>query len=915
MHETNEGRRLAAAHAAEGEPWLRWGPYLSERQWGTVREDTSADGNAWSSFSHDQARSRAYRWGEDGIAGLSDDHCRLCFSVALWNGKDPILKERLFGLTNAEGNHGEDVKELYWYLDATPTHSWLRMRYRYPQGAFPYDDLVRTNAGRSRAELEYELWDTGVLDGRRVWDVDVAVAKAAPDELLVRITAHNRGPEPAELHLLPTAWFRNTWAGAAGAVKPSLAARDGHLVLDHQELGRSWLLVDGEPRWLVTENESNTERLWGIPNASPHVKDGINEAVVNGRTEAVNPAGTGTKAAAWVRVKAPAGGSAEVRLRLTALDPAGRHPETGFGAAFDRVMADREREADAFYASITPPSVTPERASIMRQALAGMIWSKQYYGLDVERWLAEHPSGGPGGRQALRNADWEHMLNDDVISMPDTWEYPWYAAWDLAFHTIALNMVDPDFAKGQLDLMLRELYLHPNGQLPAYEWNFGDVNPPVHAWATLFAYSTEQQIGQQIGGRLDHDFLESAFHKLLLNFTWWVNRKDPAGRNVYQGGFLGLDNIGVFDRSAPLPTGGSLEQADGTAWMALFSQNMLEIALELAATHKAYEPMVVKFVQHFLLIAAAMDRPGDHEDELWDEEDGFFYDVIRFPGGDARRLRVRSMVGLLPLCAVTVIGEDALRRHPDVVARIRTFGAHHPELADVVAGVTVPGVAGRRVLAVLDEAKLRRVLARMLDEDEFLSPHGIRSLSKVHEREPFEFEAAGMTWRVAYEPAESSSGMFGGNSNWRGPVWFPVNILLVRALLQYYLYYGDDFRVECPTGSGRMCTLFEVAKELGDRLIALFERGADGRRPTHGSVAVLQDDPDLADAILFYEYFNGDDGAGIGANHQTGWTGSVARLIQLFGHLDPADVLMAGGRPITRVYTRPGAGETVLEEL
>ena len=715
MHETNEGRRLAAAHAAEGEPWLRWGPYLSERQWGTVREDTSADGNAWSSFSHDQARSRAYRWGEDGIAGLSDDHCRLCFSVALWNGKDPILKERLFGLTNAEGNHGEDVKELYWYLDATPTHSWLRMRYRYPQGAFPYDDLVRTNAGRSRAELEYELWDTGVLDGRRVWDVDVAVAKAAPDELLVRITAHNRGPEPAELHLLPTAWFRNTWAGAAGAVKPSLAARDGHLVLDHQELGRSWLLVDGEPRWLVTENESNTERLWGIPNASPHVKDGINEAVVNGRTEAVNPAGTGTKAAAWVRVKAPAGGSAEVRLRLTALDPAGRHPETGFGAAFDRVMADREREADAFYASITPPSVTPERASIMRQALAGMIWSKQYYGLDVERWLAEHPSGGPGGRHALRNADWEHMLNDDVISMPDTWEYPWYAAWDLAFHTIALNMVDPDFAKGQLDLMLRELYLHPNGQLPAYEWNFGDVNPPVHAWATLFAYSTEQQIGQQIGGRLDHDFLESAFHKLLLNFTWWVNRKDPAGRNVYQGGFLGLDNIGVFDRSAPLPTGGSLEQADGTAWMALFSQNMLEIALELAATHKAYEPMVVKFVQHFLLIAAAMDRPGDHEDELWDEEDGFFYDVIRFPGGDARRLRVRSMVGLLPLCAVTVIGEDALRRHPDVVARIRTFGAHHPELADVVAGVTVPGVAGRRVLAVLDEAKLRRVLARMLD--------------------------------------------------------------------------------------------------------------------------------------------------------------------------------------------------------
>ena len=907
MHETNEGRRLAAAHAAEGEPWLRWGPYLSERQWGTVREDTSADGNAWSSFSHDQARSRAYRWGEDGIAGLSDDHCRLCFSVALWNGKDPILKERLFGLTNAEGNHGEDVKELYWYLDATPTHSWLRMRYRYPQGAFPYDDLVRTNAGRSRAELEYELWDTGVLDGRRVWDVDVAVAKAAPDELLVRITAHNRGPEPAELHLLPTAWFRNTWAGAAGAVKPSLAARDGHLVLDHQELGRSWLLVDGEPRWLVTENESNTERLWGIPNASPHVKDSINDAVVNGRTEAVNPAGTGTKAAAWVRVKAPAGGSAEVRLRLTALDPAGRHPETGFGAAFDRVMADREREADAFYASITPPSVSAERASILRQALAGMLWSKQHYSLDMERWLASHPAGGSdAARLQLRNADWSHLINDEVISMPDTWEYPWYAAWDLAIHTVALDMVDPDFARGQLDLMLRELYQHPNGQLPAYEWNFGDVNPPVHAWAVLFAYSTARKDGDA-DAHPDIEFLERAFQKLLLSFTWWINRKDPDGRNIYTGGFLGLDNIGVFDRSAPVPSGGRLEQADGTAWMALFSQNMLEIALELATHDRAYEPMAAKFVQHFLWIASAMDREGDRDDELWDEEDGFFYDLVRMPDGSAQRLKVRSYVGILPLCAVTVIPEDAVTRFPDAMARIRRFLASHPDLAAAMPDTAMPGVAGRRILAILDERKLRRVLARVLDPAEFYSPFGVRSLSKAHEGAPFELRLDGQTWHVAYEPAESTTGMFGGNSNWRGPVWFPINLLIVRALLQYYLYYGDGFRVECPVGSGRMLTLFEVARDLADRLIAIFERGADGRRPVHGDETLLQEDPDLADAVLFYEYFHGDTGAGLGASHQTGWTGTVARLIQLFGHLDAAEVLQAGGRPITRTYGHDAA--------
>jgi len=914
MSETREARRLHEAYE-EGVPWLRWGPYLAERQWGTVREDYSPDGDAWGYLSHDQARSRAYRWGEDGIAGISDDHGRLCFALALWNERDAILKERLFGLTNTEGNHGEDVKESYFYLDATPTHSWLRSLYKYPQRAFPYDDLVATNRARTRREQEYELLDTGAFDDDRYFDVFVEVAKEGPDELAVEITALNRGPDPAPIHLLPSLWFRNTWSwgGSEATPRPSLAAVASSpgtraIRADHVDLGTRWLVVEGDVPLLFTQNETNSERVFGTANPTPYVKDAFHAHVIGGRADAVNPALAGTKAAAHQRAIVPAGGSATVRLRLTALDPAGAEaaaawPDGPFGATFATAMRARRREADAFYASITPPSVDPERARVMRQALAGMIWSKQHYHLDVDRWLEEHGVHpfSPGGRDGgVRNADWVHLFNDDVISMPDTWEYPWFAAWDLAFHTVALGMVDPGFAKGQLDLMLRDLYLHPNGQIPAYEWNFGDVNPPVHAWATLFAYSAERNSGR----RPDGEFLAGAFQKLALNFTWWLNRKDPSGRNVFQGGFLGLDNIGVFDRSSPLPTGGMLEQADGTAWMALYAQNMLEISLELASRDAAYADMTTKYAEHFLWIAGAMDRVGDNADELWDEEDGFFYDLLRMPDGSGQRLKVRSLVGLLPLCAVTVIPGDLAERFPEPMARVRRFIARHPDLIANIAAPAEPGVAGRRMLAVLDERKLRRVLARMLDEGEFLSPYGIRSLSRFHLDHPYELDVHGESYRVTYEPAESTTGMFGGNSNWRGPIWFPVNLLIIRALLQYYLFYGDDFRVECPTGSGVQMTLFEVARELADRLVAIFLPGPDGGRPLYGATTRFRDDPHWRDLVLFYEYFHGDNGAGLGASHQTGWTGVVARLIQLFGHLDPAEVLATGGRPVTRSYRR-----------
>jgi hypothetical protein len=891
QHETAEERRLREAR--EGVPWRRWGPYLSERQWGTVREDTSESGDAWNSFPHDHARSRAYRWGEDGLAGISDDHQQLCFALALWNGADPILKERLFGLTNGEGNHGEDVKEYYFYLDNVPSHAYMRWLYKYPQAAYPYLDLVTTNRSRSRFEPEYELIDTGVFRGGRYFDVEVEYAKAAPEDLLIRITVHNRGPEAAPLQVLPTLWFRNTWSFHPHTERPRLWADGGAVRCEHPRLGARVLRVEGRPELLFCENETNAERLLGAANATPYVKDGIDERIVHGRAAAVNPELVGTKVAAHVALVVPPGRAATLRARLTQDDLT--DPFEGF----DAVVESRRREADEFYDVITPPRVDAERRIVMRQALAGMLWTKQYYLFDVDRWLREHQGHPfrPPSRIGVRNERWYHMHNSDVISMPDKWEYPWYAAWDLAFHTLALSIVDPDFSKSQLNLMLSEDYLHPSGQIPAYEWNFGDVNPPVHAWATLFAYSEDLQ-----RGTADVDFLREAFAKLLLNFTWWINRKDPAGKNVFEGGFLGLDNIGVFDRSHAMPTGGTLEQADGTAWMALFSQNMLELALELSEHDPAYENLVRKFVEQFFWIATAMDPAGDHPDELWDEEDGFYYDVLRLPDGSGRRIRVRSLVGLLPICATTVVPAETLERFPDLVNRVGRYLERNRDLMGEIADPFRPGVRGRRLLAVVNERKLRRVLTRMLDEERFLSPHGIRSLSRWHLREPYVLRSDGQEYRVAYEPAESTTNLFGGNSNWRGPVWFPINVLLIRALLQFYLYYGDEFTIECPTGSGRPMTLFGVARELTDRLTGIFLPDERGRRPVYGGTEIFQTDPHWRDLLLFYEYFHGDNGAGIGASHQTGWTGAVARLIQLFGHLEPEQLLEGGTRPTTILY-------------
>ena len=876
--------------AREGRaPWKKWGPYLSERQWGTVREDYSDNGDAWNYFTHDQARSRAYRWGEDGLAGISDDHQVLCFALALWNGRDPILKERLFGLANNEGNHGEDVKECYYYLDSTPTHSYMKYLYKYPQAAYPYDELVRGNRERGRQDPEYELLDTGVFDQDRYFDVFVEYAKAGPEDLLVKISVANRGPEAATLHLLPTLWFRNTWSQPGGGSKPLLKALEGGAgavvhaqhsdPLFQQWLPEHFLHVDGTVPLLFTDNESNNARLFGGQNASPYVKDAFHRLLLQGEQGAVNPALLGTKAAAHQVVEIGAGRTHVLRLRLNTRAPSAA--ATAFGD-FDALFAQRVAEADAFYAAVTPPAMAADadRARVLRQALAGMLWTKQYFYYDLDLWLEEHGAGmklAPRERRLVRNREWSHMVNDDIISMPDKWEYPWYAAWDLAFHMIPLGMVDPDFAKQQLDLMLRNDYLHPNGQLPAYEWNFGDVNPPVHAWATYQLYVMDKE---RRGGQGDIDFLKYAFSKLLVNFTWWVNRKDRTGANVFEGGFLGLDNIGVFDRSAPLPTGGYLDQADGTAWMVFFSQQMLHIAVELALHDPLYEEFVEKFFQHTLYIAGAMDRVGDRHDEMWDEEDGFFYDVLRLPDGSATRLKVRSIVGLLPLAAAAVFEEDILEKLPRFRERAQQFGRRHPELVNGMHLPSLPGVAGRRMLAIVDERKLRRILARMLDEDEFFSPHGIRALSRVHRDQPYVFQHGGQEHRVAYVPGDSDSGMFGGNSNWRGPVWMPVNYLIYGALLRLYAYFGDDFQVECPTGSGHMMTLLQVAKELGERLARLFLRDASGARPAHGAAAKYHDDPHWRDLVLFYEYFHGDTGAGIGASHQTGWTGCVARIIQ-----------------------------------
>ncbi|MGY2492386.1 MGH1-like glycoside hydrolase domain-containing protein [Cupriavidus sp. CP313] len=920
MSNEAEKDRLDEAQAGRA-AWKKWGPYLSERQWGTVREDYSDNGDAWNYFTHDQARSRAYRWGEDGLGGISDDHQVLCFALALWNGRDPILKERAFGLANSEGNHGEDVKEYYFYLDSTPTHSYMKYLYKYPQAAYPYNDLVQTNRSRSKHEAEYELLDTGVFDDNRYFDVFVEYAKAAPEDVLVRISVFNRGPDAAPLHLLPTLWFRNTWSQRGGGSKPILervdssgqaAVRARHSdPLFQESLGEYYLYCDADVPLLFTENETNNARLFGTDNASPYTKDGIDNFIVHGEAAAVNPAQHGTKGALHYQLNVGGGESQVVRLRLTTRAPAAA---TAPFDDFDAVFAARLEEADAFYASITPVVIRddPDRVSVMRQALAGMLWTKQYFYYDLGLWLDEHGAGArlpQLQRKRVRNSEWAHMFNDDIISMPDKWEYPWYAAWDLAFHMIPLGMVDPDFAKQQLDLMLRNDYLHPNGQLPAYEWNFGDVNPPVHAWATMQLYLFDKE---RHGGRGDVEFLKYAFSKLLVNFTWWVNRKDRAGANVFEGGFLGLDNIGVFDRSSPLPTGGYLDQADGTAWMVFFSEQMLRIAVELALQEPLYEEFVEKFFQHTVLIAGALDRVGEQNDEMWDEEDGFFYDVLRFPDGGATRLKVRSIVGLLPLAAVAVFEEDILAKMPKFRERAGLFLRRHPELAANMHLPQQPGVANRRMLAIVGEQKLRRILARMLDEGEFFGPHGIRALSRFHLEHPYVFHHAGQEHRVAYVPGDSDTGMFGGNSNWRGPVWMPINFLLYTALIRLYAYFGEDFRVECPTGSGQMMTLLEVAKELGERLSRIFLRDGDGRRPVYGAASKFRDDPHWRDLVLFHEYFHGDTGAGIGASHQTGWTGCVARIIQANSVLSKDMLLMPGAevaalRALRAPHRAPGS--------
>jgi len=896
---TNEQKRLEEARTGTA-AWKKWGPYLSERQWGTVREDYSETGDAWNFFPHDHARSRAYRWGEDGIAGISDDQQHLCFSVALWNGKDPILKERLFGLTNSEGNHGEDVKEYYFYLDSTPTHSYMKYLYKYPQKAYPYTDLLETNRRRTRNDMEYELIDTGVFNDNRYFDVFVEYAKGAAEDILIKIAAANRGPDAAELHILPTLWFRNDWSkwiaeSNRAPEKPNIKqieAPAGATTVSaaHPLLGAFILSCEGDVPLLFTENETNHARLFpGSKNESPYVKDGINDCVVQGRQEAVNPGKQGTKVAAHYKVNIGAGQTSVIRLRLSSsfLDQKGQP----FGGNFEKIFDDRLREADEFYQSVTPPSVSKDAANVMRQALAGMLWSKQFFFFDGDSWLDEHHSNPlHTGYRNARNSEWFHMLNRDIISMPDKWEYPWYAAWDLAFHTLPLSIVDPDFTKEQLKLMLRGSYMHPNGQMPAYEWNFSDVNPPVHAFATLFLHRSEQALR----GEVDLDFLRSTFNKLVANFTWWVNRKDRFGKNVFEGGFLGLDNIGVFDRSAPLPTGGHLEQADGTAWMALFSQNMLELAVELAAQDHTYEDMVFKFMEHFFYIAAAMNRPGAVG--MWDEEDGFYYDLLRLPDGSATRLKVRSMVGLLPLCATTVTEKWQRERSPRAMKGINERLRRMPELSATMhpVGEGHYGVNDRGLIALVNPVRLRRILTKMLDENEFLSPYGIRALSRFHEHHPYVFYAGGQEHRVDYLPAESNTGMFGGNSNWRGPIWMPVNVMLIRALLNFYAYYGDNFKIECPTGSGRQMNLFEVSREIADRLARIFTRDEHGRRPVYGGTEKFQTDPYWRDYILFYEYFHGDNGAGLGASHQTGWTGLAAKLIQLYGMLDGKRLLEAG---------------------
>ena len=838
--------------------WRTWGPYLSERAWGTVREDYSRDGNAWEFFPHDHARSRAYRWNEDGLAGICDDRQILCFALAFWNGRDPILKERIFGLTGNEGNHGEDAKEYWFYLDSTPTHSWMRWRYLYPQGAFPYAELVEANRRRSRAESEFELLDTPAFAGDRYWEITASYAKAAEDDLLIEVKVRNAGADDAEIDVLPTLWFRNTWAWSRSARVPSIRAVSSRMMAEHWELGPMNLASDGAGALLFCDNETNTERLWGVPGRSCFPKDGINDHVVYGRPTA-NPEHTGTKAAFHHHLAVAPGETATIRLRLSAAG-------IQVNDEFDSILERRRAEADDFYAELTPPGTDPDEAMVLRQAMAGMLWSKQFYNYNVERWLDGDPvsPSPPAQRLTGRNASWRHLDNRDVISMPDKWEYPWYAAWDLAFHCVPLARVDPEFAKSQLLLLCREWYMHPNGQLPAYEWALGDVNPPVHAWAALRVF--------EIDGSRDFDFLGRIFHKLLLNFTWWVNRKDSEGNNVFQGGFLGLDNIGLFDRSS-LPVTGRLEQSDGTAWMAMYCQNMLELALLLAQHDRIYEDLAIKFFEHFALIASALNSRG-----LWNEEDGFYYDVLHLADGSHQQLKALSMVGLIPIFAVTTLGPETMARLPEFMSRAEWFSAHRAEAMGVIDHIRHESHAGWRLLSIVSPQRLRRILARVLDPERFLSPYGVRALSRWHLDHPLEVDVGGRTASLRYEPAESTTGLFGGNSNWRGPIWMPVNHLLVEVLRVYHRYLGPDFTVECPTGSGRLMNLDQVADEIARRLIAIFvDRG--GRRPVFGAAGRFQSDPAWHGLIPFYEYFNGDTGAGVGASHQTGWTGLVGELV------------------------------------
>ncbi|MEG3975701.1 glucosidase [Microcoleus sp. herbarium8] len=853
--------------------WNRWGSYLSDRQWGTVREDYSPNGEAWEYFPHDAARSRAYRWGEDGLGGFCDRHGQICFALAMWNGRDPILKERFFGLTNSQGNHGEDVKEYYFYLDNTPTHSYMRWLYKYPQQAYPYTLLVEENAKRDKCQPEYELMDTGIFEGDRYFDIVAEYAKASPEDICIRISATNRGSETATLDLLPTLWFRNTWSWT-DSKKSAYVARsgDGVIKAHHPKYGDRWLFCQDNPPLLFTENETNLQRLYGVANTSPYVKDAFHELIVHNRQEAVNPAQIGTKAAARYHLKIEPGETAVIQLRFTDV-----YTDTPFNQEFADTFIQRQKEADEFYESLTP-NLEEDVRNVQRQAFAGLLWTKQFYAYDVCTWLRGDPAEPTPPAQRLngRNSDWRNFYAEEVISMPDTWEYPWFAAWDLAFHCIPIALIDADFAKRQLLQLTRQWYMHPNGQIPAYEWAFGDVNPPVQAWAAWRVYKIEEKRV----GKGDRDFLERMFHRMLLNFIWWVNRKDPQGANLFQGGFLGLDNIGVFDRSKPLPTGGYLEQADGTAWMGMFSLNMLAIALELAREDPVYADMALKFFEHFLHIADAVNHVGPQKIGLWDDEDGFYYDALSLPNGECSLLKVRSMVGMTLLFAVDTLETELLETVPGFKEQIDWLMKNRPELTKNIASMEIPGVGERRLLSITTAEKLQRVLKRLLDENEFLSPYGIRSLSRYHLEHPFIFEWDGIKYQVDYEPAESTTEQFGGNSNWRGPIWFPLNFLLIESLQKYYHYFGDDFKVEFPTGSGVMMNLWEVALQLEQRLNSIFLRGKDGKRPVYGGLEKFQNDPHWHDLILFHEYFHGDNGAGLGASHQTGWTAVVAKLIQ-----------------------------------